>query len=85
MRAATREGQMKLQLIPFAMAIAAGVGSACGPASGQNYPTKPIALVVPFQAGSTTDILGRILAGKLAESIGQRVIVDNRAGAGGSI
>jgi tripartite-type tricarboxylate transporter receptor subunit TctC len=84
-RAGTREGDMKLRLIALAMAIAAAVGSACGSASAQDYPIKPIALVVPFQAGSTTDILGRILAGKLSDSIGQRVIVDNRAGAGGSI
>ena len=76
---------MKLWLIALTMAIAAAVGSACGSASAQDYPIKPIALVVPFQAGSTTDILGRILAGKLSDSIGQRVIVDNRAGAGGSI
>jgi tripartite-type tricarboxylate transporter receptor subunit TctC len=56
-----------------------------GGASAQTYPAKPVTLVVPFPAGSTTDLIGRILAGKLAESLNQQVIVENRGGAGGAI
>jgi tripartite-type tricarboxylate transporter receptor subunit TctC len=51
----------------------------------QSYPGKPIRLVVPFGAGSNTDILARTMAVRLAESWGQQVIVDNRPGAGGNI
>ncbi len=54
-------------------------------AKGQAYPTKPIRLIVPFAIGSTTDTLARIVGQKLAESWGQQVVVDNRAGAGGNI
>jgi tripartite-type tricarboxylate transporter receptor subunit TctC len=54
-------------------------------ALAQNYPTKPITLVVPFPAGSTTDLVGRILATKLGDRLGQQVVIDNRAGAGGSV
>ena len=51
----------------------------------QSYPVKPIRLVVPFDAGSNTDILARTMAVRLSQSWGQQVIVDNRPGAGGNI
>src|SRR4029079_5998942 len=47
------------------------------------YPTKPIRILVGFSAGSTTDILARVLGQKMSDAWGQPVIVDNRAGAGG--
>jgi tripartite-type tricarboxylate transporter receptor subunit TctC len=54
-------------------------------AQAQNFPSKPITLVVPFPAGSTTDLVGRILQDELSKALGQTVIVDNRGGAGGSV
>ena len=53
--------------------------------SAQAYPAKPIKMIVPFPAGGTTDIVARILAQKMSESMGQPVTVDNRGGAGGAI
>lgn len=58
-----------------------GVASSGSDAIAQNYPTKPIRLVVPYVAGGATDILARDLALKLRESLGQQVVVDNRPGA----
>src|SRR5216684_4214951 len=54
-------------------------------ARAQGYPSRPIRMIVPFPPGGSTDILGRALAQKLAESFGQPVVIDNRPGAGGSV
>jgi tripartite-type tricarboxylate transporter receptor subunit TctC len=51
----------------------------------QAYPSKPIKMIVPFPAGGTTDIVARILAQRMSESMGQPILVDNRGGAGGAI
>ncbi len=58
--------------------------SICG-AHAQPYPNKPIRLVVPYSTGTTTDVLGRLYAQKLGDSLSQTIIVENKAGAGGNI
>lgn len=66
-------------------AIAALALAAAAPALAQAYPSKPITLLVPYAPGGATDIIGRVIAEELSQSIGQRVVVENRAGAAGSI
>jgi len=53
--------------------------------NGQTYPTRAIRLIVPFTSGGGVDIVGRIVAQKMSESLGQPIVIDNRAGAGSSI
>jgi len=75
-------------LIRRGVLAAIGAALALGPitaAAQSDYPNKPIKLIVGFAPGGSTDIVARIVAQKLGEKLGQTVIVENRAGAGGTI
>ena len=56
-----------------------------GAAFAQDYPTRPITILVPFAAGGPTDTIARLTAAGMAKSLGQQVIVENATGAGGTI
>jgi tripartite-type tricarboxylate transporter receptor subunit TctC len=73
-----------MKLHKVLLALAAGFAMAAS-AHAQNYPNKPIKLIIPFPPGGTTDIVGRIVADKLGKELGQTVVVENRGGGGGSI
>jgi tripartite-type tricarboxylate transporter receptor subunit TctC len=63
--------------------IAAITIATAQPAATQSYPNRPVTMVVPFAAGSASDTVGRILAARLSEALGQQVIIENVGGAGG--
>jgi tripartite-type tricarboxylate transporter receptor subunit TctC len=69
----------------LALALIALPGVFSDPAIAQDYPTKPIRIIVQFTPGSSTDIMARVVAQKMGERWGQQVIVDNRPGAGGVV
>ena len=56
-----------------------------GAAAAQDYPTRPITLVVPYAAGGGNDVMARIVAEKMSKSLGQQIVIENKGGAGGSI
>ncbi len=67
------------------MAVTTGIATTAAAAAGDNYPSKPIRLVVPFTPGGSNDLVGRVLSQKLFEVWGQPVIIDNRPGGGSTI
>ncbi|CAN1516797.1 PBP2_Bug27 domain containing protein [Burkholderiaceae bacterium] len=74
--------QAMQQILGIAALVTMGFVS---PAQAQSWPDKPIKLIIPFAAGGTTDIIGRVLAQQMSPILGQNVVVENRGGAGGNI
>ncbi len=78
----TVQNNLFASLVATSIAVAAGPGIAQTP---QNYPNRPVRMIIPFTAGSATDLLARRVAPKMSEHWNQQVVVDNRGGAGGSL
>jgi tripartite-type tricarboxylate transporter receptor subunit TctC len=71
----------------FALAASLGIApaQAQAQAQAQNYPNRPITLVVPYAAGGGNDVMARIVGEKMSKTLGQQVVIDNRPGAGGAL
>ena len=76
---------MRKSIVAIALAPIALFLAASAPVHAQDFPTRPITLIVPFPPGGSTDVAGRIVADKMGAFLGQPVIVENVGGAGGSI
>jgi tripartite-type tricarboxylate transporter receptor subunit TctC len=68
-----------------ALCCAAFVAAVASSAFAQTWPSKPIRLIVPFTPGGSQDVIGRLFAQKVSDSLGQQIVVENKAGAGGQI
>ena len=66
-------------------AVVAALGAAQAQAQVQDYPNRPITLVVPYAAGGGNDVMARIVGEKMSKTLGQQIVIDNRAGAGGAL
>jgi tripartite-type tricarboxylate transporter receptor subunit TctC len=71
----------RLRFVTIILTCLVAAGTACA----QSYPTKPIRMIVPFVPGGNTDIIARVYAPKMAEFLGQQIVIENRGGAGGVI
>jgi tripartite-type tricarboxylate transporter receptor subunit TctC len=65
--------------------VVSGLAGASERAQAQSFPNRPITLVIPFAPGGSTSIVGRVIADKMGELLGEKVVVDNRPGAGGTV
>ena len=75
-----------MRIRPFILIVFTSMALlAASNAAAQAWPTRPIKMIVPFASGGATDVIGRLMAQKLSETLGQPVIVENRAGAGSTV
>src|SRR5215475_2423008 len=70
---------------PVMALLVAGLACVAGIAAAQNYPSRPVMIVVPFAAGGGNDIMARLLAQYMSRAFGQQFVIDNRAGAAGTL
>jgi tripartite-type tricarboxylate transporter receptor subunit TctC len=72
--------------VPFPVAVAAFLlAILAAPGAAQDYPSRPITLIVPYAAGGGNDLMARTAAEKMSKTLGQQIVIENRGGAGGSI
>jgi tripartite-type tricarboxylate transporter receptor subunit TctC len=76
---------LRTHLGSAAACLAVTAGLLAGPVLAQDYPTRPVTLIVPFPPGGSTSVMARIIAEKMGEMLGHNMIIDNRPGAGGTI
>lgn len=76
---------MKILALKFTSAIIVGFATLSAPAAAQQFPTRPVNMVVPFSAGGPTDTVARSLAEAMRPTLGETVLVENKGGAGGTI
>src|SRR5262245_57387093 len=76
---------MRRNIAAIALALCAAGAATAPSVQAQNYPSRPITLVVPFPPGGSTDVVARIMAERMRPALGQPVIIENVGGAGGSI
>jgi len=81
------ESRFSFSLFPFtfSLCVAAAAMLPASDARAQDYPAKPVRIISPFPAGGSVDLIGRMVAAKLTEVVGQQVVVENRSGASGNI
>src|SRR5215510_3519481 len=72
-------------LLPTAAGLALAMLALSSLAAAQDYPVRPVRLIIPFPPGGSNDVVGRLIATHLGERLGKQVVVDNRGGAGGVI
>ena len=75
----------KVYALLAVLITSASLGTSGHAFAAEKWPTKPIRMIVPFFTGSASDVLGRIVAQRLTEMVGQQIVIDNRPGAGGLI
>ena len=81
--AGTQAGVTMQRFYALALLALAAAAASVAPAAAQDYPNRPVRLIIPFPPGGSNDVVGRLVANQLSEKLGHKVFVDNRGGAGG--